>query len=161
PGGRAGQSARRGQRPRRSRGPRRGAGSAGAEGNLDPRSRRGRPADRGSAMKVLAGDIGGTHARLAIVRLDGGARIIPQQAANRREVSSLATLVESFLAAQPERPAHGCLGIAGPVVDGIVSGTNLPWVLSAPELAASLGIPGLRLINDFEAAAYGVSVLSD
>ena len=110
-------------------------------------------------MKVLAGDIGGTHARLAIVELGDRARILAERTAPSQEVRSVAELVESFLAGQPERPSRACFGIAGPVVNGMVSGTNLPWTLDARELARSLRIPALRLINDFEAAAHAVSRL--
>ncbi len=111
-------------------------------------------------MRVLAGDIGGTHARLAIVELDHGARIIAEQTTASSEAQSPAALIDGFLTRQPERPRHACLGIAGPVVDGTVSGTNLPWVLNQRELGEALGIPDLRLINDFQAAAHAVPLLT-
>jgi len=110
-------------------------------------------------MKVLAGDIGGTNARLAIVELGSGARIIAEQTLASRAVQSPAAMIADFLAKQPSLPAHACLGIAGPVVDGTVSGTNLPWVLDAHELGRELGIPALRLLNDFQAAAHALALL--
>ena len=110
-------------------------------------------------MKVLAGDIGGTNARLAIVELGSGARIIAEQTLASRAVQSPAAMIADFLAKQPSLPARACLGIAGPVVDGVVSGTNLPWVLEAHELGRALGIPALRLLNDFQAAAHALPLL--
>jgi glucokinase len=111
-------------------------------------------------MKVLAGDIGGTHARLALVELDGSARVLAEQTTPTRDAGSLVALVERFLAAQGERPNHAAFGIAGPVVDNEVTGTNIPWQLNAKELSESLGIPQLRLINDFQAVGHGLALLA-
>ena len=110
-------------------------------------------------MRVLAGDIGGTHTRLALVELTDEARIVAEASAASRDVAALAPVVERFLSEQHERPTHACFGIAGPVLNGTVTGTNLPWTLDERELAESLEIPRLRLINDFEAAAHGISRL--
>jgi glucokinase len=107
-------------------------------------------------VRVLAGDIGGTHARLAVVDLAGGVRIEAERTVPTREVSDLATLIQQFLSGTGPRPTRACLGIAGPVREGRVTGTNLPWSLDARELGAALGIPAFRLINDFAAACYGV-----
>ena len=107
-------------------------------------------------MKVLAGDIGGTHARLALVELEGGPRIVAEQSARSQEIQAIVPFIARFLAKQGVRTPHACLGMAGPVVDGMVTGTNLPWQLNAQELGESLGIPHFQLINDFEAAAHGI-----
>lgn len=111
-------------------------------------------------MRVLAGDIGGTHARLAIVELGSRVHILAEQTVASRDVQSPAAMMNDFLAKQPARPAYACLGIAGPVVDGVVTGTNLPWVLEAHELGQAIGIPSLRLINDFQAAAHALPLLA-
>jgi glucokinase len=107
-------------------------------------------------MRVLAGDIGGTYARLALVELAAQIRILAEQTTPSQEAGSLTTLAQQFLAGAGERPERACFGIAGPVVNGEVSATNLPWHLSERALGDALGIPGFRLINDFEAAAHGV-----
>ena len=112
-------------------------------------------------MRVLAGDIGGTNARLAIV--DAGAdgmRIVRERRYGTPGEPGLAPIVRRFLGdgagsggAPPER---ACFGIAGPVVDGECHTPNLPWKVSARALATDLGIPRTLLINDFRAAGYGL-----
>jgi glucokinase len=111
-------------------------------------------------VRVLAGDIGGTHARLAVVEIAGGAarvevdRTVPSHAA-----PALAPLIEEFLKGLPDRPGRACFGVAGPVVNGTVRATNLPWTIEARALAAAIGIPDTTLINDFEAVGFGVPLL--
>ena len=46
-------------------------------------------------------------------------------------------------------------GVAGPVLDGRVKTTNLPWVVRATSLGRVLGTKRVRLMNDLEATAYG------
>ena len=49
--------------------------------------------------------------------------------------------------------------VAGPVVDGRVRTTNLPWLIDARELAGDLGLGTAGLINDLEANAWGIGAL--
>ena len=53
-----------------------------------------------------------------------------------------------------------CFGVPGPVRDGRLRLTNLPWTLDSRELAAGLKIDHVFLINDLEANGYGVAELS-
>jgi glucokinase len=46
--------------------------------------------------------------------------------------------------------------VAGAVVDGRAKATNLPWVVDEATLSGALGVPRVRLLNDLEAAGYGV-----
>src|SRR5581483_11348338 len=54
-----------------------------------------------------------------------------------------------------------CFGIAGPVVDGRVKTTNLPWIVDTAELRRALKIDAVYLLNDLEASAYGIFTLED
>lgn len=111
-------------------------------------------------MRVLAGDIGGTNARLAIAEVrDGAPRIVKEQRYASGDAPGLASIVRRFLDAAGERVKRACFGIAGPVVDGECRTPNLPWMVSARELARDIGIPSTSLINDFVAAAHGVGCL--
>ena len=111
-------------------------------------------------MKVLAGDIGGTNARLAIAEIGYGApRITKEQRYPSGEAPGLAPIVCRFLDGAGEKVERACFGIAGPVVDGECRTPNLPWTVNARELARDIGIPRTSIINDFVAAAYGVSCL--
>jgi glucokinase len=110
-------------------------------------------------MIVLAGDIGGTNARLALLELEAGsARVLRANTHPSRNYPALAPIVQEFLAGGP-RPERACYGIAGPVVDQKVRATNLAWMLDAQEIARDTGIAHTWLINDFSAVAYGIARL--
>lgn len=114
-------------------------------------------------MIVLAGDVGGTNARLALVAVDPDApraRIVRDRVRPSDEHGGLAPVVRAFLDEVGEdAPEGACLAVAGPVRDGRARLPNLGWELDARELAAAVGMPGLRLINDFDAVAWGLELL--
>jgi len=111
-------------------------------------------------MNVLAGDIGGTNARLAIADVSGDApRIVKERRYPSAASPGLAPIVRAFLDWAGEHVERACFGIAGPVVDGECRTPNLPWTVSARDLARDLGIPCTSIINDFVAAAHGVGGL--
>jgi glucokinase len=70
-------------------------------------------------------------------------------------------VVQEFLAAQRESIDGACFGIAGPVVDGKVKTPNLPWVVDSDEVSRALKLDGVTLLNDLEAAAYGIFSLDN
>lgn len=110
---------------------------------------------------ILGGDIGGTKTVLALFD-DGAGELVAlhEETYPSRSAASLEELATRFLDAAG-RPAlrAACFGVAGAVVDGRVKTTNLPWECDEPGLAAHLGVPRVRLLNDLEAAAHGVLVL--
>lgn len=113
-------------------------------------------------MKVLAGDIGGTHTRLAIVESGGpGARprVIRESTLASQDAPGLAPLVREFLAAGREQVRRACFGVAGPVRTQRVRATNLPWTIDGPRLARAIGVAGTTLINDFAAIGHGIGAL--
>jgi glucokinase len=108
---------------------------------------------------LLAGDIGGTKTLLAIYTLDGGQ--LRQQRTERfvsADWADFAELVNHFLAAEPppSRPSHACFAVAGPVRQGRVKLTNLPWQLEQTALASSCGLEQVDLVNDFAVLIYGL-----
>ena len=112
---------------------------------------------------LLAGDIGGTKTRLALYDDSGGAlHLVRSTTYDSQSATTFAELVVHFLRAsgEPETVA-ACFGVAGAVVGGQVRTTNLPWHLSELGLARELQIPRVRLLNDLEAAAYGVIAIDD
>jgi len=75
---------------------------------------------------------------------------------------SLTEIVRAFVGQKsPDRLRAACFGIAGPIVNGVVKTTNLPWVIDANDFRELLGGVPVRLINDLEAIAYGVPVAGD
>jgi len=71
----------------------------------------------------------------------------------------LAPIVKKFLAGAGAGPEAACFAVAGPVRDNAVRVSNLPWVVTAKELAEVSGIARTALINDFSAIGYGLSQL--
>lgn len=110
---------------------------------------------------VLAGDIGGTNARLALAEVAPRVRIIAEQDGRSQDIPNFGEFVASFLAASSAQPETGCLAIAGPVIGDAIRGTNLPWTVEAEALGKRIGVPRIRLINDFAAIGYGIRVLTE
>jgi len=110
---------------------------------------------------ILAGDIGGTNARLAYFQPQNGhLRLISERVFPSREHSELGEIVSEFLADSGTRPEVACFGIAGPVRNGRVETSNLPWVVEQSRLAQQIHLPATLLINDLEASAWGIGALT-
>ena len=95
---------------------------------------------------LLAGDAGGTKTDLAIFSNEAG----PQAPLVRAEVRSadypsLQALAQEFLTQAKLPVDQACLGVAGPVVNGQVKTTNLPWVLDEAALAKELNLKSVHL----------------
>lgn len=109
---------------------------------------------------ILAGDIGGTKTVLALYeRTADDVRLVNEATFSSREYNTLEQVVSEFLG--DKRPAlyGACFGVAGPVQGGMARLTNLPWILDESRLAKALETPRVRLLNDLEAAAYGMLFL--
>jgi len=111
---------------------------------------------------ILAGDIGGTKTHLGVFDLvDGHPQLSRSTVFQSAKYSGLADIVSEFLTAESVRVSAAAFGVAGPVNEGRVATTNLPWVVIAQELAELLGIERVTLLNDLESVGYGVALLSD
>ena len=111
---------------------------------------------------ILAGDVGGTNARLALFESEGGRlREIVGETFPTRQHKSLEEIVAKFVATHAAMVEHACFGIAGPIHDGRSETPNLAWKIDSRLLAAAAGIKSARLINDLEANAYGIATLSE
>jgi glucokinase len=109
---------------------------------------------------ILAGDIGGTKTTLAvyIVERPHQVSLIREASFPSRHYESLETVIKEFLTGGEQIQA-GAFGIAGPVLDGEVMTTNLPWRVTAVSVAAAMGSDRVRLMNDLETTAYGALFL--
>jgi len=111
---------------------------------------------------ILAGDIGGTNARLAYFQPQNGhLRLVTERIFPSREHSELGEIVTRFLDDSGTQPEAACFGIAGPVRNGRVETSNLPWVVEQARLAKQIHLPSTLLINDLEASAWGIGGLAD
>jgi glucokinase len=110
---------------------------------------------------ILAGDIGGTHARLAFVTSeDGRFTIVTEASFPSREHASLEEVLDQFLSDHRRPVEQACFGVAGPVRGNRSDATNLPWVVDGRSLAKRLRLDEVRVINDLEATAYGIGALA-
>ncbi len=106
---------------------------------------------------ILAGDIGGTNARLAFFDVeDGRFNLVSATIFPSREYSGLDQIVSEFLQTSDVNPDRACFGIAGPVRNGRVETSNLPWIVESQSLANELKLKKVFLINDLEANAWGI-----
>jgi glucokinase len=107
----------------------------------------------------LVGDIGGTHARLALVDSTGHVR--NPRSFNARDYGSLNDVIEEYLrtSAGKRRPLRAVLAVAGPVLDGEIAFTNLDWQVSEGELLAHFEFEAVKLLNDFAAQALACPML--
>ena len=108
---------------------------------------------------ILAGDVGGTKVHLGLYDFtEGKLKCTRDKQYPAKEYSGLEEIVKEFLAADSVSAA--CFGVPGPVRNGRLRLTNLPWTLDSSELAAGLGIAHVFLINDLEANGYGIAELA-
>lgn len=109
---------------------------------------------------MLAGDIGATRSRLALVRSEGG----ELQVEHRAEYASadhegLGPVVERYLDGLRRRPERAVFGVAAPVRAGRARFANLDWEVEREELSRRIGIGDVRLVNDFEALCRALPLL--
>jgi len=108
---------------------------------------------------ILAGDVGGTKVHLAFYDfIDGKLQYVRDERYPAKEYSGLEEIVREFLGGNKVHAA--CFGVPGPVRNGRLRLTNLPWTLDSRELSEALSIDHVFLINDLEANGYGIAELS-
>jgi glucokinase len=108
---------------------------------------------------ILAGDVGGTKVHLALYDFTAGKlKHTRDKQFPARDYAGLEEIVKEFLGS--EKVSAACFGVPGPVRDGRLRLTNLPWTLDSREISLNLQIDHVFLINDLEANGYGVAELS-
>eukprot|EP00899_Mesostigma_viride_P003336 jgi/Mesvir1/13002/Mv06006-RA.1 len=128
------------------------------------------------ALGFVAGDIGGTNARLQFWKTtaEGMEKGAPSELVFEKiyPTSQYKTVVDVFRAFLDESkralgsasagalpPKNCCIAVAGVCENGICNMTNLGWVVSEAELEDTFGIAQVTIINDFEAVGYGVAAV--
>ncbi len=112
---------------------------------------------------LLAGDIGGTHTLLQLFHRQGRqSTVVAELSYRSADYSGLTPMVRQFLGevGEGDRLQGAAFGVAGPVVGGHARLTNLGWHLTVEQLAWDLGVPLVRLMNDFVAVGWGVDLLT-
>ncbi|MFK5913841.1 MAG: glucokinase [Woeseiaceae bacterium] len=115
-------------------------------------------------MNILLGDIGGTNTRLLFAKTNGtGWESLYEKNYSSQNYSNLYEVLNNFILEHDIAVSvdAACFAIAGPVENGTVSVTNLPWVVSEKQLKEDLKTPHVKIINDFLAVALGISELNE
>jgi glucokinase len=109
---------------------------------------------------LLAGDVGGTKTNLGIYSADNGPRKpIAESTFPSARYESLEELLREYLSRVSIEIERASFGVAGPVIGGRARITNLPWVIEEDRLRETIRADSVRLMNDLEAIAYGVTLL--
>jgi glucokinase len=118
--------------------------------------------DRLPGALVLAADVGGTKTVLALAPLEPGAPPSAERRVPSADWPDFESLAADFLASAGHPAlAAAAIAAAGPVEEGAVALTNLPWRLETARLARALGTPRVALLNDLAAAALGMLELPE
>ena len=115
-------------------------------------------------MLKLGGDIGGTSSRLMLAEVVNDKLVIlAEKNYLSKQFDDLYQIIKTFFAEHKMRLHIDsvCLAVAGPVVSGESSITNLPWIVSECKLQALLNASSVKIINDFSAISYGIPLVSN
>ncbi len=112
---------------------------------------------------LLAGDVGGTKTLLGVFERNEP-RPVPRAVHSYPTASFLrfADILDAFSrdVKEPLTVEAVALGVAGPVVDDRALLTNVGLEIAASEIGARFGTTRTRLLNDLEAMASSIDVLS-
>ncbi|QAY79480.1 glucokinase [Sphingosinicella sp. BN140058] len=114
--------------------------------------------------EIVAVDIGGTHARFAIARVQGGrvTHLDEEVTLKTAEHASFQTAWEEFgRRLSRALPPAAAIAIAGPIQGEVLKLTNNPWVIRPSLIPSKLGAERYSLVNDFGAIAHAVAQLDD
>jgi glucokinase len=110
----------------------------------------------------LAADVGGTHARIGLIAFRPNQptpTVLAYRMYKCAEYASLDAIVRAFCAEFTVQPRRLALACAGFLHDGTVVNSNLLWPVVPAELEKALGLSEVKVLNDFEALAYGTAYL--
>lgn len=105
---------------------------------------------------ALVADVGGTHARFALVRDGGASQWLGKVAC--AAYPGLDAAIADQLDRLPDalRPRRAAVAVAAVVTGDFVKLTNRDWEFSIEEMRQELALDQLLLLNDFEALAWSL-----
>lgn len=116
---------------------------------------------------VLAADVGGTHARVGLLRpcaeMHPPLDLLASHVYECAKWPGLAEVLEDFLAHRAGAPrsiARCVLAVAGYLRGDELISENLRWPIRMSELRTHLSLDPVAIVNDFEALACGTRFLS-
>ena len=113
-------------------------------------------------MNLLAGDIGATKTLIAAYSTQTGARQALHEARyHSADYANLEAILEKFVKEHDNLSYDAAVfGVAGPVIRGKASITNLPWLMEESNIAAAFRIPQVKLLNDLASIAHAIPYLN-
>lgn len=117
---------------------------------------------------MLAADVGGTHARIALINVGRPEDASPLQTLvyetyRCADFPNLEAVLSAFLAthagASSPWPDSAVIACAGYLAGDRIINDNLAWPVRLSSLRAATGLAELHLINDFEAVAHATQVM--
>jgi glucokinase len=113
------------------------------------------------ATPFLAADIGGTHARVALMRASNHGTHGVETLAHRVFVCAafptLPALLQAFVDSAVQTPVKHCvLACAGQIMGSEVVNDNLAWPIDLAQLRQALALDEVAVLNDFEALAHAL-----
>ena len=111
---------------------------------------------------ILAGDIGGTKTNLAVYAADTELNVpIIEECFHSQRYDSFLALLKDFFTNNAVQIQKACFGVAGPVINGRCSTSNISWVVDEKEIRETFNIPQVKILNDLESMGYGTLLLKD
>lgn len=114
---------------------------------------------------IVGGDVGGTKTLLGLFEHVAGAerpRVVVRHSYATGEYARFGDIVDEFMQAVGRSVTidAAAIGVAGPVVAGAATLTNVSWDVNDSEIAVRLGTNRVQVLNDLEALANGVDTLT-
>jgi glucokinase len=113
------------------------------------------------ATPLVAIDIGGTHARFCLARVeaDGPVLLTEPVTVQVADHASFESAWEHFAQVQGGvLPDAAAISVAGSVAGEIIRFTNNPWTIRKAHFASRLGVTRSTVVNDFGAVGHAVAL---
>ena len=111
---------------------------------------------------IVSGDVGGTKTLLGVFEAAAPRpRLVATHEYATAEHGSFVEILDKFERTASARTIDAVVvGVAGPVVGNAARLTNISWDITAAEIEKRLGVHRVQLLNDLEALATSVGVLT-
>ncbi|MFZ6873267.1 glucokinase [Undibacterium sp. Di27W] len=113
------------------------------------------------SSQLLVADVGGTHARFALAKLNahGEAELRDYHVFACADYASLAAIICAYREMTGQQFNHASIAIAGVIEEDQVRNSNLPWSVSCKQTMQESALAQLRFLNDFAALAWSVPLI--
>lgn len=111
---------------------------------------------------LICADIRAEETVVGYFEIEGGKTVCRfSQEYATKQFETFSAIINTFKAEHQLNVEKLAVAFPGPVINNTGTSSRLSWTLNAKELEVATGIPHVFLINDLEAAAYGLADLPD